>query len=152
MMFRPRRLFTAALAMAGLAASAMAAAQTPADKPAPVSSPELKAYMKTVVDPAANALFAAGNDAPAGETPAQATARFKAAEEGAKTLRAASAKLAAAPYAQPPDWVKFNTLMASATGEVEAAAKTRNVDAALAAGGNLYDSCNGCHHVFQAGH
>ena len=147
------RLFPSTLIVAvGLAVSAIAVAQAPAAKPTPVSSPELKAYMKTVVDPAANALFAAGNDAPAGETPAQADARFKAAAEGAKTLRVATAKLAMAPYAQPTDWVKFNTLMASAAGEVEAAAKTRNVDGALAAGGNLYDSCNGCHHIYQAGH
>ena len=144
-------IIAAAVGAVGLAASA-AVAQAPVAKPATVSSPELKADMKTVVDPAANALFAAGNDAPAGETPAQADVRFKAAAEGAKTLRAASAKLAAPPYAQSADWVKFNTLMASAAGEVETAAKARNVDGALAAGGNLYDSCNGCHHVYQAGH
>ena len=132
--------------------AAVAIAQAPPIKQEPVSSPELKAYMKTVVEPAANALFAAGNDAPAGETAEQATARFRAADNGAKALRAASAKLLAAPLARPGDWAKFATAMATGATAVEAAAKTRNVDAALSAGGDLYDSCNGCHHIYQAGH
>lgn len=148
------RLFSCSIATAVAAvslAAAVATAQTPAAQPAPVSSPAMKAYMKDVVDPAANAVFAAGNDAPEGETPAQAAARWKAAEEGARTLKAAAVRLQQPDFRQPGDWAKFNTQLAEAAAAGETAAKAKNTDAAFTVGGQLYDSCNDCHHLYQAG-
>ena len=143
---------TAALIGCALSLSVTAAFAQATVTPTPVSDPALKAYMKSTVDPAANAVFAGGNDAPAGETPAQAAARYKAAEEGARALQAAAIRLAQPDWNHPGDWTKFNMAMASAAKAGEAAAKAKNAEAAFAAGGDLYESCNGCHHQYQAGH
>lgn len=120
----------------------------------PVSSPALKAYMKTAIDPAANAVFAAGNDAPPGETPAQVAARFDAAAKGAAALKVAAAKLASPDFAPPGDagdWAKFSANLMTVATAAETAAKAKNAEAAFSAGGDLYDSCNSCHREYQAG-
>ena len=138
----------------GVEASAAQGPVPPSAKPTPVSSPALKAYMKETVDPAANAVFAAGNDAPAGETPAAAAARYDAAAKGAATLKAVAAKLASpdfAPKGDAGDWAKFSASLMTVATAAETAAKARNAEAAFTAGGDLYDSCNNCHHEYQAG-
>lgn len=143
MIFRP---LLGAIGVAVAAAALLGAA--------PVSSPEMKAYMKSVVNPAGDAVFAAGNDAPAGETPAQAAARFDAGAKGAAVLKAAAVRLASpefAPKGDGGDWAKFSAKLGEVATAAEAAAKAKNVDAAFAAGGDLYEACNSCHHEYQAG-
>ncbi len=146
-------LLAAACVAAG---SGVAAAQGPAQAPL-VSDPALKAYMKSVVDPAANAFFAGGNDAPAGETPAQADARFAKAVEGTVALKSAAMRLQTPEFlpktaAAAADWIKWSRLMAEAGAEGETAVRARKSEVAMDVGGKLYDSCNGCHHQFQPGH
>ncbi|CAN5237143.1 hypothetical protein BH09PSE2_BH09PSE2_10480 [soil metagenome] len=142
---------TAAVVLAcfGLTSGA-ASAQAPL-----VSDPTLKAYMKAVVDPAANAFFAGGNDAPAGETPARADPRCAKAVEGAVALKAAAGRLQTPEFLSKTaaaDWSKWSKLMAEAVAEGEAAVRAKKSEVAMDVGGKLYDSCNGCHHQFQPGH
>lgn len=115
------------------------------------SAPDLKSFMTVEVDPAANAFWAAGNDAPEGETPPQASARWAASGEAAARLRAYGERLLKEPYRRDGEWAAFSRLMIEAGEAGEAAARARSLDAAFEAGGKLYDACNGCHAKYIPG-
>lgn len=122
---------------AGLALAGAAAAQaTIAD------------LMKHQVNPAALAFWAAGNDPPENETPAQAQARWRAAEAAVRTLQAEGRRMQAPPYVLPGRWAEFAAAMADTAASAEAAIRSRDAEAAFEAGGRLYDSCNGCHKAY----
>lgn len=104
--------------------------------------------MKHEVNPAALALWAAGNDPPENETPAAAAARWRAAEAAVRTLKAEGARMQAPPYAVTPQWSEFARLMAETAASAEPAIRGRDAEAAFEAGGRLYDSCNGCHKAY----
>lgn len=115
------------------------------------SAPDLKSFMTVEVDPAANAFWAAGNDAPEGETPAQASVRWAASGEAATRLRAYGERLLKDPYRRDGEWAAYSKLMVEAGEAGEAAARQRSLDAAFEAGGQLYDACNGCHSKYIPG-
>ncbi|MFN3584323.1 hypothetical protein [Phenylobacterium sp.] len=130
------RTWTSAALAAGLAGAAAA------------QGPNLAGQMKHVVNPAALAFWAAGNEPPERETPQAAEARWRAAQAAAKVLEAEGRKLAQAPYARPGRWTEFAEAMAQAGASAGPALQARDAEGAFAAGGRLYDSCDGCHKVY----
>ena len=106
-------------------------------------------FMKGVIDPAANAVFAAGNAEDASKVSA---AQWKAALEGAGVLQESGRLLLVAPKARPDaDWARTAQMMVDAGVDASNAAAAKNLDQAFEAGGKLYDSCNGCHAKFVHG-
>ena len=124
-------------ALVTLAAAAAAVAQA--------DGPSLHEWMKAVIDPAANAFWAAGNDAPEGETAAAAALRWTAAAAAAVTLETEGRKLAALPFALGGDWDRYAKVMVEAAVDGRKAAEARDTEAAFEAGGRLYEACEGCH-------
>lgn len=132
------RLLLAALA----AALAGGAAAQVVDPDLPV-----KAIMALGVNPGALAFWAGGNDAPEGETPAQAEARWAAAAEGARTMQVKGGELLQ--HSRPGRWDEFARMLVEGAVAGEAAAKARDVDKAFEIGGGpIYDACNGCHKTY----
>lgn len=117
---------------------------------AAASAPDLKSFMTVEVDPAANAFWASGNDAPEGETPG-AEARWTAAGQAAAKLSEHGRRLLQPPYRRRGEWESFARLMIEAGEAGEAATRQRSLDAAFDAGGKLYDACNGCHTKYVPG-
>jgi hypothetical protein len=108
----------------------------------------MKTVMADAVNPAALAFWAAGNDPPDGETPAQAKVRWAEALKGAKTLEEHGRMLMAAPYARSGRWNEDAKLMVDTAAEGEAAIKAQDAQKAFEIGGRLYDACNGCHKTY----
>lgn len=135
-------LLAGALALAACASTGLPLAERAA-------SLSMHDFMKKIIDPAANAVFAAGNAEDASKVSA---AQWKAALEGAGVLQESGRLLLVAPHANPdPEWARTANLMVEAGAEAGAAATARNHDAAFEAGGKLYDACNGCHSRFVHG-
>ncbi|HEY9216888.1 MAG TPA: hypothetical protein VIO94_02480 [Phenylobacterium sp.] len=111
----------------------------------------LAEMMKQTVDPAANAFWAAGNDAPEGESKAAADARWAAAFEGAAMMREYGELMMTTAQIRPGDWNRFAKLMADAGEAGEAAVQKRDAEAAFNAGGQLYEACSGCHAKYIPG-
>ncbi len=109
-------------------------------------------FMKKVIDPAANIVFAAGNEEEGPKDPAKEAAKWKAALEAAGTLQESGRLLLVAPRARAEkEWTGAGQLMIDAAAAASAAAADRNLEAAFEAGGKLYDSCNGCHSKYIHG-
>jgi hypothetical protein len=146
----PRALLTL-LGLALLAACATGAGDA---RPLPERTADLSMhdFMKQVIDPAANTVFAAGNEEDAAPSAAEADAKWKAVVEAAGVLQE-SGRLLLVPARARDDaeWRRTAQLMADSGAEAAAAAAARDVDAAFEAGGKLYDSCNGCHARFIHG-
>jgi len=129
------------LAAAAILAAGAAAAQV-VDHDIPV-----QAIMATGVNPGALAFWAAGNDPPEGETPAQADARWAAAAQGAQTLQVKGRELMQ--HSRPGRWNEFAQMLVDGAIAGEAAAKAKDVDKAFEIGGGpIYDACNGCHKTY----
>lgn len=118
--------------------------------PAVAGLPLLEA-MKQVVDPAANAFWAAGNDPPEGESWEAADARWRAAGEGAATMEAYGRRLMSAEHSRAGEWNAFARMMVEAGAAGRAAVEQRDMDGAFAAGGQLYEACAGCHASYIPG-
>jgi len=130
-------LFAAAILLIGGAAAAQVV-----DHDLPV-----QAIMATGVNPGALAFWAAGNDPPEGETPAQAEARWAAAVQGAQTLQAKGRELLQ--HSRPGRWDTFAQMLVDGATAGEAAAKGRDAEKAFEVGGGpIYDACNGCHKTY----
>lgn len=131
---RPRLILTLVLV---LGASAAMARDT-----------SMRAMMADDVNPAALAFWAAGNDPPEGETPAQAAARWAAAIKGAQVMQQKGKVMMAAPYTRTGRWNADAQLMIDIAREGEAAFRSKDAEKAFEIGGRLYDSCNGCHKAY----
>lgn len=141
-MSRPVVLLAVAMAMAACASTERPLAESTA-------SLSMHDFMKKVIDPAANEVFAAGNAEDASKV---SPAQWKATLEAAGVLQETGRLLLVAPRANPdPDWTRTAQLMVDAGADANAAAVARDHDAAFEAGGKLYESCNGCHSKFVHG-
>src|SRR5688572_32528612 len=89
----------------------------------------VQAIMATGVNPGALAFWAAGNDPPEGETPAQAEARWAAAVQGAQTMQAKGRELMA--HSRPGRWNEFAQMLVDGAVAGEAAAKAKDADKAF---------------------
>lgn len=135
-------LFAGAMVLAACASTTLPLAERTA-------SLSMHDFMKKVIDPAANAVFAAGNAEDASKV---SPAQWKAMLEGAGVLQESGRLLLAAPRSNPdPEWTRTAQLMIAAGAEANAAAVARNHDGAFEAGGKLYEACNGCHSKFVHG-
>jgi len=112
------------------------------------ADPSMQEIMAKDVNPGALAFWAAGNDPPENETPAQAEARWAAALEGARVLQKQGRVIMAGPYTRVGRWNADAQAMIDLGREGEAAVKAKNADQAFEIGGRLYDACNGCHKTY----
>lgn len=141
------RRFALPLACISLTACAAGVSRAPlAESSAGLS---MHAFMKEVIDPAANAVFEAGNAEDASKLTA---AQWKAALDGAAVLQESGRLLLLPPRARDDaDWSRAAQLLVDAGADASAASGARDLNAAFEAGGKLYDSCNGCHAKFIHG-
>lgn len=138
-----------AFVLACLCLAACAAGASKAPLAESTASLSMHDFMKTVIDPAANAVFEAGNAEDASKLSA---AQWKAALEGAAVLQESGRLLLLPPRARnDADWTRTAQMLVDAGADASAAAGARNLDAAFEAGGKLYESCNGCHSKFVHG-
>jgi hypothetical protein len=100
------------------------------------------------VNPGALAFWAAGNDPPDNETPAQAKARWDAALKGAKAMEAWGKTLQAAPYTRSGQWNADAQLMVDMARLGEGPIAAKDSAKAFEVGGRLYDACNECHKLY----
>jgi hypothetical protein len=108
----------------------------------------MQTIMAVHVNPAALAFWAAGNDAPEGETPAQANQRWAAALKGAQTMQAWAPRLQKPPYTRSGTWNADAQLMIDIARLGEPAIRARDGAKAFDIGGRLYDACNECHKLY----
>jgi hypothetical protein len=131
----------------GLALAACASTDQPLAERTAIFS--MHDFMTKVIDPAANAVFAAGNAEDASKVSA---AQWKAALEGAGVLQESGRLLLVSPRSRPdPEWTRTAQLLVDAGADANAAAAAKDHNAAFEAGGKLYESCNGCHSKFVHG-
>ncbi len=108
----------------------------------------MRVVMADHVNPGALAFWAAGNDPPEGETPADAKLRWGAALKGAQAMEQWGKTMMGGPYTRSGRWNKDAQMMIDVAREGEAAIKTQNAEKAFEIGGRLYDSCKGCHEAY----
>jgi len=124
------------LAFTALAGAALAGSDT------------LQTIMAQHVNPGALAFWAAGNDPPENETPAQAKARWQEALVGAKTMQAWGLVMQKPPYTRSGRWNDDAQLMIDMAKLGEAPIQARDAAKAFEVGGRLYDACNECHKLY----
>jgi cytochrome c556 len=140
-MSRLAPLAVVTLALAGAAAAAAVQAAPP------------PSVMKSVVDPAANALFAVGGEVDPANGPDAAkvpAARWAEAGAAAAKLHAVSLRL------QQPDqakdqgpWLDFAKAMAKQSADASAAVEARDGAKLAQAANDLGDTCSGCHAKYK---
>ena len=104
--------------------------------------------MANHVNPGAVAFWAAGNDPPDDETPAQAKARWDAALAGAKAMQQWGPILQKPPYTRSGTWNADAQLMIDIAKLGEPAIRAHDTAKAFEIGGRLYDACNECHKLY----
>ena len=124
------------LAFAAVATTALASADT------------MQTIMAGHVNPGALAFWAAGNDPPENETPAQAKLRWDAALAGAKAMETWGPILQKPPYTRTGTWNDDAQLMIDMAKLGEAAIRSHDGAKAFEVGGRLYDACNECHKLY----
>jgi hypothetical protein len=127
---------------------ALLLAVTPAAAQVTTHDAPVQAMMASVVDPAALAFWAGGNDPPEGETAAAAEVRWAEAVKGAEMLQAGGRALQAPEHTRPGRWNDYAQLMIDTGAEGLAAAQAKDAETAFEIGGRLYDACNGCHKAY----
>lgn len=108
----------------------------------------MQSIMAGHVNPAALAFWAAGNDPPDNETPAQAKLRWAAALEGAQAMQAWGATLQKPPFTRSGRWNDDAALMVEVAKLGEAPIRARDAAKTFEMGGRLYDACNECHKLY----
>lgn len=108
----------------------------------------MQTIMANHVNPGAVAFWAAGNDPPDDETPAQAKARWTAAEKGAAAMEQWGAVLQKPPFTRTGTWNSDAQLMIDIARLGEPAIRARDSAKAFEIGGRLYDACNECHKLY----
>ena len=124
------------LAFVAVAGAALAASDT------------MQTIMAGHVNPAALAFWAAGNDPPDGEAPAQARLRWAAALKGAHEMQAWGKTLQNPPFTRSGRWNDDARLMIAVARLGEAPIAARDAGKAFEIGGRLYDACNECHKLY----
>ncbi|MFZ5719535.1 MAG: hypothetical protein ACOY5Y_08740 [Pseudomonadota bacterium] len=127
---------------------ALLLAVTPAAAQVTTHDAPVQAMMASVVNPAALAFWAGGNDPPEGETAAAAEVRWAEAVKGAEMLQAGGRALQAPEHTRPGRWNDYAQLMIDTGAEGLAAAQAKDAETAFEIGGRLYDACNGCHKAY----
>lgn len=127
---------------------ALLLAVTPAAAQVTTHDAPVQAMMASVVNPAALAFWAGGNDPPEGETAAAAEVRWAEAVKGAEMLQAGGRALQAPEHTRPGRWNDYAHLMIDTGAEGLAAAQAKDAETAFEIGGRLYDACNGCHKAY----
>ena len=130
---------------ARLALTLIACAAAPA---ALASTDTMQTIMAGHVNPGALAFWAAGNDPPDNETPAQAQARWDAALKGAKAMEAWGQTVQKPPYTRSGQWNADAQLMVDMARLGEAPIRAHDAAKAFEVGGRLYDACNECHKLY----
>ena len=126
-------------------------AQPVAEAPAPVRSPvSINAAMVTFVDHAGHQLWDAERRAP------KTDADWANIEEHATQIAAAGALVALAGtgtqdivWTGSPGWQKWSRAMSDAGLAALKASQEKNLDALVAANGQLVEACEGCHKEFK---
>jgi hypothetical protein len=116
------------------------------------TSLSIKDEMKTVVEPASNALFAVGGEAdPANDPKPNLTdARWAEAAAAAEKLKAVAAGLAAPGRAKDQGvWMTDAKLMSDIADAALKAAKAKDGAGLSTAANNLGDACTTCHTVYK---
>lgn len=126
----------AALALSALAGAAVAGPDT------------MQTIMAHHVNPGALTFWAAGNDPPDNETPAQAKARWEAALKGAKAMETWGAVMQQPPYTRSGRWNDDAQLMIDMAKLGEPPIRAKDAAKAFEVGGRLYDACNECHKLY----
>jgi len=112
----------------------------------------VKDEMKTVVDPAANTIFAVGGDVDPANGPEAAkvpAARWAEALKAAQALKKAAADLNG-PQKQPgADWTKSAADFARLAADAEAAAAKKDGAGFSSAANGLGDTCTACHSRYK---
>ena len=108
----------------------------------------MQMIMAGQVNPAALAFWAAGNDPPESETPAQAKLRWAAALKGAKAMQAWGKTLQRPPFTRSGRWNDDARLMIEVARLGEAPVRANDAAKAFEMGGRLYDACNECHKLY----
>ncbi|WP_297697069.1 hypothetical protein [Phenylobacterium sp.] len=108
----------------------------------------MQTIMATHVNPAALAFWAAGNDPPDGETPAQASLRWAAALKGAEAMQAWGKVLQQPPFTRSGRWNDDARLMIEVARLGEPVIRAHDAAKAFEMGGRLYDACNECHKLY----
>jgi hypothetical protein len=112
------------------------------------ASDTMQTIMANHVNPAALAFWAAGNDPPDGETPAQAKARWAAALQGAHEMEAWGVTLQKPPFTRTGQWNADAQLMIEIAKLGEPSIKAQDAVKSFETGGRLYDACNECHKLY----
>jgi hypothetical protein len=108
----------------------------------------MQTIMAAHVNPGALAFWAAGNDPPEDETPAQADVRWREALKGAKAMQAWGLVMQTPPYTRSGRWNDDARLMIDMARLGEAPIQARDAAKAFEVGGRLYDACNECHKLY----
>ena len=132
----PLRTVQAAL-VAVAVASALGAGSEDADLPFGVTD-----VMDAMVVPASDALFGVGRAEPDSER------AWVALRNQAVILAEAGRALTVAGRSRGADWDGWSIAMSRAAGAAADAIDARDVDGVLFAGGDIVESCAGCHRVY----
>ena len=108
----------------------------------------MQTIMALHVNPGALAFWAAGNDPPEGETPAQAKLRWSEALKGAHTMQSWAAVLQKPPFTRSGTWNADAQLMSDLAKLGEPAIRAQDTAKSFEVGGRLYDACNECHKLY----
>ncbi|THD82544.1 MAG: hypothetical protein E7812_01485 [Phenylobacterium sp.] len=100
------------------------------------------------VNPGALGFWAAGNDPPDNETPAQAKLRWDEAAKGAKAMETWGQVLQKPPYTRTGRWNDDAQLMIDMARLGETPIRLKDGPKAFEIGGRLYDACNECHKLY----
>jgi hypothetical protein len=126
---------------------------TPAESPAAAQPPAFKpvvplnVLMEATVTPASYAIFdAAVYNNGVLESAPKTDEEWEQVEHGALTL-AESANLLLLPGRAMPgeEWTRWTHALSDAALAAARAAESKNIDAIMDAGGQVYDTCQGCH-------
>lgn len=120
---------------------------------AQAAPPTLKEQMKTVVDPAANALFAVGGEVDPANGPDAAkvpAARWAEAAAAAAKLQGVATGLQGPGVAKDQAlWLSEAKKMAAISAKAAAAAKAHQGEALAQAANDLGDVCSACHAKYK---
>jgi len=106
--------------------------------------PQALALMKGMVIPSSNILFSVGNKAP--KTDAEWAAVLKSAEN---LVAGAQKLMPMGPDTGREPWVGFTEALGAASRKAVTAARTRNADAVVSAGDEMFDVCESCHRMYM---
>ena len=106
--------------------------------------PQVLKIMKASVIPDSNIVFSVSNKAP--KTDAEWAAVQKST---ANLVLIARQLMPMGPDVGREAWVDFTNALGASSRKAADAAKARNADAVVAAGDEMYETCEGCHRIYM---